>query len=362
MMRPLYAIGMVLAGCATDPTFEPASVDPPAPTSGTVTASPNETPRMCAVHVWSSIAAKQAGARLAVASLPDGAALFSIPPTGGPLSGFAIDGAGEQLGSPAGTQLAPGPFTTVRAGYFDDRIIAAASDGTNTHLDFVRDDFGDAVEVAKLHGEWIGEQPVTQMRAIPTALSAGPGGIFETKFDAQWAPADPSLALETVVGGFTGQPYGNQETMVAWTTADACYVERVAIGALSSRPLACRDPHLATDIASNGAKLMFERDGDVYMSDIESVSHDMLSDEHYIARDAHAPRIVFDGAHYWASYLDSRSDVVFGRIDGAGQLWTRAIAGLRPGGESYQLALVDGRPWLFAVLEQAFVGIELCDP
>ena len=359
-MRPLCAIGLLVAGCSTDPTYSPPSPSTPTapPGAATGTAAALQ-PQVCGAHAWTTLAATADSLSLAVASLPVGAALFTVPRSGGPVSGFAIDSAGNQLGSPAGQQLAAGKFVSVRATYADSQLVVAPSDGQNTQLDLVDLDVTQATPIAKLAGHFIGDAPIVRVRGGNVAPSASSDGVFVSKFDSSWTESSSSLAIASPVSGFDAQPFGD-DTMLAWSTADSCYVAHVALDSVSTRPLPCANPRLATDPANSRGLLLFERDGAVFASQIMMSQQDEIATTIALADHARSPRVVYDGFNFWLSYLDQRGDVVIGMVDGEGQLWRHALDNFRPDADSYQLTLVGGEPWVFAVNSTEYVAFQLC--
>jgi hypothetical protein len=64
---------------------------------------------------------------------------------------------------------------------------------------------------------------------------------------------------------------------------------------------------------------------------------------------ARSPKIVFDGSRYWVSYINARQDVVVGYLATDGSLVSMALEGTQPMGEGYELAVINGGVWVFAV-------------
>ena len=96
--------------------------------------------------------------------------------------------------------------------------------------------------------------------------------------------------------------------------------------------------------------MLYEEAGNVMISDIRIGGESEIANTQLFLDKARAPKIVFDGTRYWVSYINERDDVVVGTLDTAtGTLVSMALEGTQPMTEAYDLAVVSGAVWVFAV-------------
>jgi hypothetical protein len=69
---------------------------------------------------------------------------------------------------------------------------------------------------------------------------------------------------------------------------------------------------------------------------------------------------VFDGTNFWVSYLDARGDIVVGFLDANRQPITMALGAPRPERLGYELAMIDGSPWVISVDDGGYNAYRMC--
>ena len=85
-----------------------------------------------------------------------------------------------------------------------------------------------------------------------------------------------------------------------------------------------------------------------------------MGDARLLRDSTSSPRAVFDGKNFWVSYLDARGDILVGFLDGDRKLVTMSLAGPRPDDQAYELLLVDGNPWVFALGNEGYTAHRMC--
>ncbi len=134
---------------------------------------------------------------------------------------------------------------------------------------------------------------------------------------------------------------------------------RVVAGIKSRQPYPCRNNRIAVDYASRGGWMVYESGGSVMIGQIAVNGHNQIANERPLVLGS-SPRIVFDGQRYWISYLDERGDVVVGFLDENGALDGTAIEGTRPMAAAYDLAVIGGTPWAYAIDANGVGATRLC--
>jgi hypothetical protein len=153
------------------------------------------------------------------------------------------------------------------------------------------------------------------------------------------------------------------DTILAWSTVGKqCHVQRFAGKQESVQSFGCNEARIAMDPATISGQLVFVEDGTLYRSDIRIDKENMMSTKVRLAEGATSPRVAFDhvGNRFWISYLDVHGDVIVGFLDTDGRLASRALQGLRPDAEAYDLSVFSDGPWVVSVFSEAFGAIRMC--
>jgi hypothetical protein len=332
---------------------------------GLLTQAPTArlTPIVCGVAEWAVPAGADRALDLSIATSHGITSIVAVPQAGGAMTGFAVDSRMEVVTDPRDTKIPiDGTLSHVSASMVGDRMLTATTDGTAVRVHLFDEFLQNPQQVAKLDATTFSKPAFMTANSTPVIVTGGLKGLSMTTVSANFGLGETKLiAPSAAVTSLATAQYGGA-VLAAWTTsADECYVSDVASfvsGASSHTSMPCAHPRLAADIAHNSASLVFEQDGAVRMMHI---SHMQMGGVSSLLRpDGHSPRIVFDGARYWVSYIDARGGIVVGLLDGS-RLTSMALIGPAPSDEAYELALVDGRVIVVALSVQGnYTAHQMC--
>ncbi len=317
-------------------------------------------PQVCATREWSNVFYDAKDADLAVVPMPLGAAVLSVPKVGGNLRGFLIDGRGLVMGSPLGTKILSGAFTSVSATRIDDRLVVGVSDGDAVTIDLVRDDLGATYELASEPGSVIGNEPVLHARGDRVTTLGGSGGLVATTFDGNWDAVSSEVIARSVPTYMSSTSYGG-DAMIAWSTESDCNIQRVAAGLHSQISHACEGAQLAMSYEDGAGLMVYEGGESIWASRILIGSHNEFASEHVLTPNGEDPRVVFDGERFWVSYVSAHGSIVAGYIDEDGALTATSVGGVRPINGSYELAIINNSVWIVAIdATDGFSAARMC--
>ena len=361
-MRPSLAIVVTLVGgCAT----EPDALD-----SRRTEATPGGlqdtnvvrrlVPEVCGSRRWDTVQPASKDLDLAVVATKLGATVLAVDRAGGNLDGFTLDGRGLIMGNVQGTKIRSDQrFTSVAAGVTDGRLVAnLVSTDNKVHVTTISDDLSQEREIGLLDGSFSSDLPITHIRGERTSAVGGAAGMLLTTFNKVWTQTGIEPIARDVPTAMTGAAFG-ADTMLAWSTASACTLERVGANITSTLPAPCANPRLAASYAFHNAKLMWEQGEHVLFTDIDVNQTNELASEHVLARGS-SPRIVFDGQRYWGSYLDTNGNVIVGYLNDKASLSSITLADVQPMHDAYDLALLEDGVWVFSTDGAAFTAQKLC--
>ena len=360
-MRTFYAIVLTTMGCMTAesvvaPTEE--QLDDDEAIDKTLDPTPGRlAPRVCATRAWP--VRGDTDPEFTVVGTREGASVFTVPKAGGAVRAFRVDGRGDLVGELV-TIRDDHAYTDISASISAGRLVLAATAGTKTTIDLVRDDLGARHALADLEGEFAA--PILALRDSRLALVGGATGLTANSFDgAAWAPGAPQQITADPIVSMTAVPYLG-DVMVAWSTeSKQCHLRRVGALRESVRSFACDAGRLAVDPVYRGGVLVYEDGTDVYRTEIRVGGESELANRIRVAELASSPRAAFDGTRLWVSYLNARGDVVVGFIDHRGELISRALEGIRPDRDGYELAAFADGLWLVVSLGELGAGsLRLC--
>jgi len=119
---------------------------------------------------------------------------------------------------------------------------------------------------------------------------------------------------------------------------------------MSSRNFPCLNGRIAVNPLERAGYMIYEEGADKLMiSQIRIGGESEIANSQLFLENARSPKIVFDGSRYWVSYINARQDVVVGYLNTDGTLVSMALEGTQPMGEAYELAVINGGVWVFAV-------------
>jgi hypothetical protein len=287
-----------------------------------------------------------------------GATVFTVPKDGGAVRGFRLDQRGDLFDRDMLTLRDDRNYTGVSASIAGDRLIVASVVGDTVAIDMVRDDLGARHGLGEVSGTL--EAPVVTSRANHLALVGGREGLVANGFALQtWESTGPFTVTKDPIVSITAAPYFS-DTILAWSTENkTCHLQRFGGKKESVGQFACNDARIAMNEADLYGQLVFVEDGTLYRSDILIGRPSELGGKIRIAENASSPRVVFDGTRFWISYINAHGDVVAGFLD-KGRLASRALEGMRPSPEAYDLAVFSDGPWLVDVHATAFAAVRMC--
>jgi hypothetical protein len=362
-MRSFFAISLALvAGCGDNLSGPEGLPDEQAPENGNEAADPTARikPEICGVRTWDEVVYEAKDTELRAVGTESGAAVFMVPRSGGMLRGFVVDGRGLISGDPKGLKIRnEGIYTSLSAGRVDGRFVVGLVAGDHTSVNVIREDLGDYRELAVVDGAFIGDATMMHSRNTKVTTTGGSSGMLMSTFDANWAPMGTRVVARSVPISMTSAAYGT-DAMIGWSTPTECHVQRVASGIESMQPYPCSNNRIAVDYASRGGWMVYESGPSVMIGQIRADGHNQIANELPLVQHGSSPRIAFDGARFWVSYIDERGDVVVGFLDNHGAFDSRVMDGTRPMAGAYDLAVIGGSPWIYAIDGNGVGATKLC--
>ena len=355
-MRPILA-AVLFVGCTWGDNLSPEDVDPRGDLAGGDRADDGGAgsttryqPSLCAVESYAGVdvgaASRDVG--LAVVATPQGTAVFSVPKAGGPVRGYTIDHRGALVGEERGVELrADAKYTAISATMIDERLVTAAIADDEVVVDMWRNDLGAKFELGRVKGNQIANLPMLPSRGGRVATIGDGDGLVAVSFDNGWQLGDVEHVSAAVPLSLSATALLD-DALIVWSTADSCTVRRHLAGVEATRPRPCLGVRVALDPATRRTLLAYEDDGQIVVSDLYAGGHGDLHTDRKLAVGT-APRVVFDGSHFWVSYINERNDVVVGFVAEDGSLRSMALEGTQPDASGYELAVIGGTAWVFAV-------------
>jgi hypothetical protein len=364
-MRSTHWVVLVLAvsGCGRLGFGEGSADDADEGGGNLMTGVVDESARAPAIceRIANIATASEADVDLALATTPTGITAVWSAIAGGPM--FGVDVSATRAAGTA-VQIRAGTFTATSAAYLDGRLVTAGVSGTRTLIHDVPQPLAAAAEIANIDGMFVGKTTLAHSggdRVVATSCSSG---LTMSAFDFQWNGSEGTLSVSTnATQNIDMAPMGSTAFAV-WSTATSCHYEIVTSKSTGSTRQTMSRPCLDARVASNGSDvaIVFE-DGTragLVIDDTATVSVNNA----VFADGARSPRVVWDGARYWVSYLDDTDRIVVGFIDDDGALVRAALAEPLPADKAYELGMFDGAVWLFEVASSSrtLSASRLCQP
>jgi hypothetical protein len=350
MMRPFLPIVLLCAACG-DNLLVDEEQGAPVNEPGFENVEPFFAPDVCSVRSWPSVTFGDRDVDVTVVPTPTGAAIFSVDRVGGPLRGFAIDGRGELETKEQGNIIRDDlTFTSVSAAFIDERLITAAvSAEGSVSIDMIRPDLGAHYNLSTARGTMVADVPMANVRDQRLSAIADTEGVTGIRFDTMWQTTGTQTLTAKAPRTITATRY-REDTMVAWSTDSTCHLTRVGAEVMSSRNFPCLNGRIAVNPLERAGYMIYEEGADKLMiSQIRIGGESEIANSQLFLENARSPKIVFDGSRYWVSYINARQDVVVGYLNTDGTLVSMALEGTQPMGEAYELAVINGGVWVFAV-------------
>jgi len=365
-MGRLFACVLLVAACGdnlvSDPSLKANGFDNPnAITSGTTAVRLG--PAVCSAASWSVTPTAKA-VELAVASAHGVTSIFTIPDGGGQLYGFTLDDRMVVTSDPSSKLDVADSFTTVSAAVLDGQLVTSGVAGDTAYVDlFAQGINGAPKRVGKVVATTLAQSSFLQLVNSTMLVTGGSDGVSLTQVGTSFElGATMLVGASKPVTSLSTTQYG-QTILATWTTADhECYVEHVAgfiPGNATHSMVDCEHARIASNINNDEARIVFDGAGGLRLM---HVSHMQIGGDSVPLRPlATSSRIVFDGLHYWVSYIDVRGQIVVGFLDAQSHLVSMAIDGPAPIGESYELSVIDGRVWVISQdMQSGYSATQMC--
>ena len=353
---------LLLAACGDNVVGDgagPYPVDDVDP-SGNATATPRYVPSVCGAQSWTTNITGDLSMNVSVASRADGAAVLATPRAGGSLTGFVLD---TRMNMVSVNKIPiDGAFTQVVASVIGDRVVSTAIEHDAVHVHLLDNDLGDPHYTPKLPGSYLGEPAFYQAQADLVMPIAGDDGLWMHRFDSSFVVQDSIQLLATAPATSMTAAQMGVATLTAWSTAnDECFMMLTSTfhpGPYAKLPVACDSPRLAVDRNTGDGVMVFDSADGVRMMDIAGTQLGVQS--RLVRPDTRSPRALFDGANHWVSYLDARGDIIVGFLDADRKPVTMSLAHPKPEVGAYEMVLVDGSPWVFALGAEGYTAHRMC--
>lgn len=327
------------------------------PAGEAVEVAPRLVPTVCGVNEWT---AKVADPRvdLSVASRADGAAIVSVPVNGGSATGVIVDARRRIVND--GT-LAMGSFEKLGVSHTANRFVSTGISADTLSMHLLQDDLSSPELVMKVPGTAVAKPAFFNTNADLLMPVGGDDGVTLYRFADSFEPIGSlKVATSKRVESMTAAQLGFA-TFAAWSTASECYMMQMAgfaPGPMSYQATACPNPRLAVNESTGRGLMLFDSADGVRAMWTQDT---MMGGDAKVIRDgARAPRVLHDGKNFWVSFLDERGDVIVGVMDASQHLITMSLGGPKPTEGAYELTMVDGFPWVFALEADGYTGHRLC--
>jgi len=312
---------------------------------------------ICDARAW-DITPDAKDIHLAIVPTQSGATVLTVPRDGGAIRGFRVDNRARLFDRDMQTIRDDRNYTSVSANIVADRLVVSSLVDDKIALDIVSDDLAQRHELGDVSGTLI--SPMVSSRETQIAVVGGPEGVFASTFSGGlWEPMGTSQLLKTPIVSMAAMTY-HDDALIAFSTPEReCHLQHLATTKDSVVFPGCDNAKFAVDEATGLGLMVYEEAGNLYRTDIAVRVGNELSNTQLLAEQASSPRVVFDGRRVWASYLNAHGDIIVGFMD-HGAFRSRALEGVRPSPEAYDLAVFDGGVWVVSVELDAFLGERIC--
>lgn len=350
---------VLVAACADNPVDVPDQgadgITVPDGIDDTVSV-PRLVPSVCGVAEWPDKVLNPK-VDLSVATRNKDAAIVTMPVGGGDARGIMLDARMAIVND----QSIATSYDQVGISYAANRFAATTRHDGTIGVWMMADDLTSSDLLTTVEGTVTAKQtflPIANGLIMPVG---DPFGVTINRFADSYEPlASFRLAKTGAVTGLTGASSGNT-ALLAWTTNDHCFMSQLDgynVQTTDAKADACQNPRMAIDTGSLRGVLVFDSPEGVRISLTQGI--DMFGRD-LVHPNAKAPRALFDGKNFWVSFIDDRGQVVAGIVDmTTGHVRSMAVQGPRPFGTSYELAMVEGSPWVFTLDETGYAGHRLC--
>jgi len=190
---------------------------------------------------------------------------------------------------------------------------------------------------------------------------AGNDGLWLHRLADSFEPLDSLQLLATDPVRALAATQLSTALLAAWSTDNDCYMmltSRLAAGPYRHIAEACAQPRVAADPKTNIGVMVYAGAGGVRMMRFMGQSFDVMPS--LVRESSHAPRVVWDGNRFWIGFLDVRGDVIVGFLDDKGEPVTMSLAGPQPDKAGFELAVVNGLPWVVTLDATGYTAHQMC--
>jgi hypothetical protein len=172
--------------------------------------------------------------------------------------------------------------------------------------------------------------------------------VVATSLDAEWTARGSEVVSTSAPTSMTSAAYGSTNALIAWSTADQCHIRSVSATDSVVLPHACQNARLAVDFALRGGWMVYERGESIRLARVAANDPRVMTNDRELAPIGKAPRIAYDGATFWVSYIGAHGDVVVGLVDSAGNVEAAAATGTAPAADAYDLTIGQASAAIYA--------------
>ena len=298
---------------------------------------------------------------LSLATTPNGIAAIWVAVAGGDLMGMDLSKA--RVAGQA-TTVKVGSFTASSATYVDGKLIVGGVSTSRALIHTVPQPIGVGTEIGNFDGEFVGKTTLSHSGVDRVSATSCASGLTMNSFDNAWNGSANTLTVTTArTQNIDLTPIAAQSFAV-WSTATSCHYETITSKTTGttrqSMSMACP----AARLTSRGTEVgMVFEDGTTTGLVIDDAATVSVANAVRIAG-ARSPRVLWDGTRYWVTYLDATDHIVIGYLDDTGMLLTTQLPDAATHPKAYELGMLDGQPWLFAVgvQDMTLSAARLCAP
>jgi hypothetical protein len=357
------AVLLPLAACGDNMVTDPGGPDDlgkPITDGVNGQSTPRLVPQVCGVASWTT-SATTGVMDVAVAGRPEGATIVAVPRRGGVASGFVLDTRMRMLAGE--TKLAIDvPLSEIAVSYLGTRIATTGVSDGSVFLHLLDDDLTNPQLIMKTPATTVPKPAFYSDVADDILMPIGTEqGLVFQRFADSGEPIDQKLMVPSKPVRSIGVTQMGVGTLTAWATDTECYMMSAptyAPGQTAYQRAACPNPSLAFNNLTGDGLMLFESPQGVRAMYTHGLQFG--GDATLVRPDTTAPRALFDGKNFWVSFLDARGDVIVGILDDNRNLVTMSLGGPHPYDSAYQLVMVEGMPWVFALDDAGYTGHRLC--
>jgi len=322
-------------------------------------ASPRYVPSVCGAQTWTTSVSNVA-MDVAVAGRPDGATILATPQAGGDLTGFVLDTRMRMVADATKVAIDT-PFEQIAVSYVGDRIVSTGIASGALYLHLLDNDLTNPQLVTKIPANTLPQPAFYNTQADIVMPVGDDNGLTLYRFADSLEPIDTLTVAPTKPVRSMAATQLGVSTLAAWSTDTECYMMQLAgyaPGPMAYQPVACPSPSIAVNQKTGAGVMVFDSAEGVRVMFTQATQ--MGGDARVLRPDTSSAHTLFDGTNFWVTFLDSRGDLIVGFLDSDRQLVSMSLGGPHPLGQAYDLAMVEGAPWVFALDENGYSGHRLC--